>query len=503
MKTPISILCISDLHFNNEAMEPVRQLGKDLLAYTNNNEKVSQLRWIPDYIVIAGDITNQGNKNYKEPKKHIEDLLDEFKLPSDRVIMVPGNHDKDTSNYDLIAYKKECDLFEKYQLISSQAIVKEFREHFVSKFANYLSFSKSFLSDTTNDEEGDCLYQDPKLLVPEDVIDDKGKLLSCVRYFKEDSLCFFLVNTEWLYIPPKTLMKEKLKIGSLSISNDYYDEIKEYVKVKENCKLCVPLINDAFNWIKKKHPECTVVTVMHRDFKDLDWFENNHTDSSKKDPVRQIEAVSDVILTGHEHSVNIEPPTFVKNDVQHFQIGSTGIYYTGRKEQNRTACVLNINPANACVEMLNAHYDAINNSWEFVENKRLFPLRHKYYQADRIPIKDKEGRIIIKAKSIDEEIINAEIRAHFNITSSDVLLYPIRYKAESIRKELEEIVLENKGKDKSLFVVVYRIISDKNNDRFVDADSIKQFKNDHLKDCLCNKLIIKEIDVIVPVIAFL
>lgn len=504
MKTPISILCISDLHFNNKESKPIRQLGKDLLVYTNKGEDDSLLRWIPDYIVIAGDITNQGNKDYKEPKDHIKELLKEFKLPSNRVIMVPGNHDKDTTNYDLTTYKDECDLFDRYQKMESRKeTIPEFREHFVSKFNNYLSFVQGFLSDTTNGSCDAFLYEDSKILIPEEVEDHRIKLLSGIRHFEEDSLCFFLVNTEWLYVPPKILMKERLKLGSLSISNDYYDDIKDYLMVKENCKLCVPLINDAFNLIKnnKKYRECTVITVMHRDFKDLTWTENNHTDPSQKNPISQIEAVSDVILTGHEHSVNIEPPTFVKNKVQHFQIGSTGIYSASRKEPIRTACVININPAKECMELLNAHYDAINNSWSFEENKNLFPLRQKYCQTYDILTDIGERKTIIKAKSIDEEIINAEIRAHFDINDPDVVLCPIRYNVDNIIDELERIT--NSKRDKMLFVVVYRIVSDKNNDKYVETGSIKQFKNKHLKDCLCNRLIIKEVDVVVPILSFL
>ena len=127
MKTPISILCISDLHFNNKESKPIRQLGKDLLVYTNNEENVSRLRWIPDYVVIAGDIINQGNKDYSEPRTHIMELLKEFKLPSNRVIMVPGNHDKDTTNYDLTAYKDECDLFDSYQKMKQSDSIQKFR----------------------------------------------------------------------------------------------------------------------------------------------------------------------------------------------------------------------------------------------------------------------------------------------------------------------------------------------------------------------------------------
>lgn len=500
MKVPVSILCISDLHFKNKELEPVKQLGIDLLAYIHNNENVTQLRWIPDYIVIAGDITNQGNKNYKEPKKHIEGLLKVFKLGGERVIMVPGNHDKDTKKDDLKTYKDECELFDKYQKMESKEVITEFRNHFVSKFNNYLSFAQSFLSDSGNGDCGCNLYKNPKLLISKSVEDCRVKLLSGIRYYKEDSLCFFLVNTEWLYIPPKNLMKEKLKLGSMSISNEYFYEKEEYLTIKEKCKLCVPLINDAFNLIKEKHPECTVVTVMHRDFKDLTWIENNHTDLSQKDPICQIEAVSDLILTGHEHSVKIESPTFVKNNVQHFKIGSTGRDSYGVEEPIRTACIININPAKECVEMLNAQYNSITNSWHFEENNNTFPLRQKYCQIGTNHTEMIDDNVVIKAKSIDKEIIEAEIVSYFNITDSSVGLYPIRYNPETLKDDLEKIF--NSEKCKTIFIVVYRVISDIKTANHVEKEIIRDFKECHQMDFLCNKIIIKEINILVPNLLF-
>ena len=506
MKAPISILCISDLHFNNTKLEPVRQLGRDLLSYTNNNESVSCKRWVPDYIVIAGDITNQGNKDYSNPEKHIDGLLKEFNLERKRVIMVPGNHDKDTSNYSLTSYKKECDLFDKYQKNESKAIVDEFRKHFISNFSGYLSFANKYYSDGAKNASEYHLYQNLELLVSKDGYDDesKAKLLSGVRVFEEDSLCFFLVNTEWLYVPPKTLMKENITLGNLSITNNYYDEVKHYLSIKENCKLCVPLINDAFNLLKDdKYMNCTVVTIMHRDFKDLTWKENNHTDPSQKDPISQIEAVSDIILTGHDHSVRIEHPNFVKNTVQHFQIGSTGRDLANNEEPIRTACVININPASEKIELLNALYDGINNKWSFEECERSFPLRQKYWLGDnkQEQIKMNE-RVTIKAKSTDEKNIESEIAGYFDIDAgSNIVLRPIRYHVDTIKEELEK-TYQNREEGKVLVVVIYRIKT-KKNDKCVETDDIKRFKENHLMDCLCNKLIIEEIDILVPNLVFL
>lgn len=505
MRVPFSILCISDLHFNNSTLEPIKRLGEDLLSYTNDSAHVANKRWVPDYIVIAGDITNQGNTDYSEPEKHIEGLLNEFHLDRKRVIMVPGNHDKDTSSYDLPIYKQECELFDTYQKNESAEIVKKFRQHFVSKFSGYMTFANKYHSADVQNASGYHCYHNPGLLVSKNasVDDNKVKLLSGVRCFKEDSLCFFLVNTEWLYVPPKALMKETMKSGDLGITNNYYDELKYSLSIKENCKLCVPLINDAFNLIKKEYADCTVVTIMHRDFKDLTWAENNHTDPSQKDPIRQIEAVSDIILTGHEHSVKIEQPTFVKNNVQHFQIGSAGRDSTSKVEPIRTACVINVNPSSERVELLNAVYDGIKNNWSFEECERSFPLRPKYPQDNKGHEQRKmDERITVRAKSIDDTIIKAEIEDYFNIKdSSNIELYPIRYNMDSIKDDLENIY-KCHGNDKTIFIVIYHVITNNNKNQKVETRDIERFKDNHIVDVLRNRLIISEISVAVPDLIF-
>ena len=495
MKKPFSILCISDLHFDNHDMKPLRQLGVDLLSYTNNDNDVSLKKWIPDYIVVAGDIINQGNKDYSEPQKHIDDLLSEFHLKKNRVIIVPGNHDKTTDGYDLETYKKECDLFNKYQNKESNDVVKEFTDYFVSKFDKYLLFGKNYLSDPADKKCEDYHYKNPNILIPKDADDCKAKLLSGVRPFKDDSVCFVLVNTEWLYVPPKFLMKTKG--GYLETVRSSYDEMKPYLSIKENCKLCIPLVNDAFSLIKEQYSKYTIITIMHRSFKDLTWLENNHTDSAQKDPIQQIEAVSDVILTGHDHTVHINPPTYIKNKVQHFQIGSTGRDLTNKEEPIRTACVIRINPASKNIEMLNIKYDGIENCWHFDECNKMFPLRDKYqYYNCKVPLY-KECEVVIKAKSTDEDDIKGEIKSYFKIKDDGVLMFCIRGD-DNLYNVLENLYKQKTSKVKILFIVVYKIVDRETKNTGACSKIVALFKKNHLADILCNKLILNEISVVVP-----
>lgn len=503
MKTPFSILCISDLHFNNEKLDPVKKLGEDLLRFTKEENHAERLRWLPSYLVIAGDIANKGNLDYSQPTQHINDLLQVLGLSGNHVILVPGNHDKNTKGIDLSAYKNEIEIFKQYQKHESVDCVQKFHDYYSNKFKHYIEFGKQYLSDPSDAQCKEYQYQKPELLLPEKNPDFGIKLLSGVRHFKEDSLCFVIVNTEWLYIPPSSILKEKCENTDCGIEKRI-PEIKRLLSIKENCKLCVPLINDAYNVINDKdHKGCTIVTVMHRDFKDLTWLENNHTDLAQKDPIQQIEAFSDIILTGHEHTVTVENPSYMKNSIQHFKLGSTGRDpYASNEEPIRTACLIRINPASEQVEMLTASYDGIHNAWSFHENETSFPLRQKYTWRDNLSVDDTNKRIIIKAKDSSNESVIKEIRTHFDPNNAKSLAFCVfRLRINDLEKDLDKAYFEWKEKTKPLFIVIYRIIEKSEENKHVD-DSIDgfiyQFEKKHIKDCLCNRIIIRKVDVVIP-----
>ena len=189
--------------------------------------------------------------------------------------------------------------------------------------------------------------------------------------------------------------------------------------------------------------------------------------------------------------------------MQHFQIGSAGRDSISNEEPIRTACVININPASEKIELLNAFYDGTNNKWSFDECERSFPLRPKYCQDDKQEKTIKDKKVTIKAKSTDEKIIKAEIDGYFNIeANANIELYPIKYNSATIKKELDN-AYKNRDKKKVLFVIIYRIKTNNNNICTIETEDIKHFKEMYMLDIICNRLVIKEIDIIVPNLVFL
>lgn len=481
MKTPVSILCISDLHLRHRELDSITHLGRDLLDYARNNQNNQAMCWIPDYIVIAGDIVNRGEQNYESARTHINDLLDLFKISPNHVIMVPGNHDNNVKRYNFKNYKEECQIFEDYQnnVLGNKG---QFWDHFSNKFEDYISFCHSFIEGN----EGNSYYSAGDLFPSNSNAQELG-LLSGVRFFEDDSLCFLYVNTEWLYVEPKKLINRRTA------------KKKQYLSIKEQCKLCAPIIYDAFQLIRKSCPRATVITVMHRYFNDLNILEYNNTDKARMDSVHMIEEISDLILTGHEHRVSIEPPSFMNNRYQHISIGAAGIESINKQIPVRTACVININPAQKVLKMLNATYDEKDGIWSFSEDRNSYPMHPINDDKEMV---NNNGRIpCIKAKNFDNDAIDNAIKDYFVIEDDSPVKYvPIKYlyDIKALENELDDVINKHSSKE-LLFIVVYRVIVEGSDDgNKGDVEEFTDFyKENHLVDIVDN-VIVKGVYVLVP-----
>ncbi|HEY5909971.1 MAG TPA: TIR domain-containing protein [Verrucomicrobiae bacterium] len=88
--SPIRLLHLSDLHFNQDTPVPARRqwLLDDLKQ--NGGLGFKDL----DYLVISGDFTDRGStEGFKKAYEFVSTLTQEFGLSAERCIFVPGNHD--------------------------------------------------------------------------------------------------------------------------------------------------------------------------------------------------------------------------------------------------------------------------------------------------------------------------------------------------------------------------------------------------------------------------
>ena len=494
MKRPISILCISDLHFEATGMEAIQQLHKDYNDFINQeDDNVQNKRWHPDYIVVAGDIVNYGVTDYSEPDKSIEQLMAKFGIDRSHVILVPGNHDKTiperTTIRGLDKGKKTFNDFCGEKVKKSQK--SAFQKLYSSRFKNYIRFCKKYYDLANNDNYE---YYSPDLLGP------SIKCLSGVKVFKEDHLCFVNINTEWTYVSKKPF-KKILKNSKLT----------DHQKVYENCQLCAPIIKDIYDKIVKDYPHYTIVTVMHRGFEDLTWEENNVTNPMTINAVDYLQDISDIILTGHDHTVKTAPPTLIQNRIQHFRLGSAGRKEPVSSEHIRTASFIRISPFDSKLEMMHLVYkkNAVGkNRWEFLPEASLYPLYSKF---DRnAPLSSTiSGQTLIKAQSIAKDDIQKAIKTHFNPRDNNIKLHIIEANLTTLEQELNDITVDVSQPEKH-YIVVYclhhlhctKTAKDlETREKNID-EKIKEFKKSRFDLFVTNYMIINRIVIQVPIFEF-
>lgn len=207
-----------------------------------------------DLVLIAGDIIDCQANDYNFAKLFIDKILNTKNLGYKDLILVPGNHDKTDATKSerldeiLLNYSKSIKVNEEDV---------DFLNSLFSKFSNSI---------------GDEYFSNFKRF---DGFDTIG-----LKYFDDFKLCFVCINTE---IP--------------------------YIKGSHDRVLLFPtVISELYGNITKGYK---VITLMHRNFEDIDWCSKNST-YSQESPVDIIINKSDMIFTGHSHFVRPIRPDILK-----------------------------------------------------------------------------------------------------------------------------------------------------------------------------------------------
>ena len=482
MKRPVSILCISDLHYEEGDMRAIDNLCKDYEEFVNDQENAQNKRWHPDYIVVAGDVVNYNHLDYSQPQKNIKKLMRAFGVDKRHIIVVPGNHDKSLpKRVKISGLKNDKNIFEKFCRDEKGDCVKGFGKTFYRRFKKYIGFCRLYHKAA---EDEDYAYYAPEIL------DSRIKCLSGVKVFKDDNLCFLVVNTEWLYV-------SKDQVDML-----YNEKLTEHQTVYEKCQLCSPIVKDTCKKIIASYPHYTVVTVMHRGFEDLTWGEKNVTNKLNIDAIRYIEDVSDIVLTGHDHNIHTDPPTLIKNRIQHFKLGSVGRKEPATGEHIRTGSIIRFMPTENKIELLHLVYDQEGDQrkWHFNAVPALYPLYSKFDRNDPLPLQA-SCTTLIKAQSKRKKDIENAIKSYFEI-GKGISLHIVEAKDETIEQQLEAVSLEN---NKCNYIVVYFLhdvyyskATEKLSKRASIEEKIENFEKKHLEAVLLNRLVINKIVIQVP-----
>lgn len=439
MIRPVTLLCLADLHYENYEIPEIIQLGHFI-----NNEicKRSEV-WRPEYLAVAGDIINwtEEKKNIKNKAKYakaaeeIGKLIKILQIQGNHVVFVPGNHDN-TISVD-IEFKRLSNNLEAFNEFSDSdaADAKKMAIAFEPYFEDYINFVQNFsqrfyfkskcralvnivldLFGTKKSIGASVFTKAPNVHRPEYTDSfkktklkggDELAYLSGVRVFEDDKLCFVLTNTEWLYVPEDPFTNKN------RMDNATKEGIRRYMDLYEKCRLCAPFVKDAFKLIHDKYTDYTVVTLSHRGLDDMRG-ERYVTDKEKIDSIQLIKANSHILLSGHDHTTYLEPPTLINNKVQHFKLGCVGRGDPATYNHIRTATLVRINPAQNRTDFIQMEYD--NNrgrgQWTVKNEDSAYPLVSNY-KSLHDENKNDFGIVVIRAKSNAENDVNRAIQNYY------------------------------------------------------------------------------------------
>lgn len=255
------IVHLSDIHFKDPAsMNPV--LNRKRFLSESIHREMTRADLTQCLILISGDIAFSGKKaEYDIANTFLASITEQIKElnPKYKVyyFIVPGNHDCDFSQDSGV--RKACIS----TLASVDTVDQSMADAGTSVQNNYNLFSTSW-------KTGEVVINSPLLTTSHVVIEDKN-------------ICIYGINSAWL-------SQQEEKIGKLQFPISYLPE---------------PPSVDSFD---------VTICIMHHPYA---WFETHNSKVLR----HKLEALGDIILTGHEH----ESDVYVKST----RAGGTVVFFEG------------------------------------------------------------------------------------------------------------------------------------------------------------------------------
>ena len=230
----LTILHLSDLHFNNKGAQPFKLYSA--LLY----DIKEQLRGLKNVvIVVTGDIVNQGDYSCEKSIinffQELKNIINYLKIEFHGIFFVPGNHDKVRSYatnilshvknlYDEQYFNEFGDFFKK-SFEKYNALVKQICEIFDSGFNGF------------NESTFCCKYI---------VVGDKKELDNSGD---KQSYIFVGFNTAWSATGPYD--RRNLKLGKFQIDKieEEYRNIRSEIGYNDKKPLVIAMAHHPLNWL--------------------------------------------------------------------------------------------------------------------------------------------------------------------------------------------------------------------------------------------------------------
>lgn len=272
----VVILHLSDLHFDSRELSveqptkfAIRKLQLDKLQQTLAN---LNNQWTPDIIAVTGDISWAGKKEDFELAEHwFADLLKILKLPKDRLVLCPGNHDLDR---DKISMKYP----ETFQEADNQLKIESMNK-FNPLYENYINFNKH-------------------MGIPPLNIAGKENYLVGERRFK--GIRFISLNSSWYAYEGNMMGKLWLGLPQLQVleANNQICSIINY----DSCPITICLLH---------HPQSYLNEYEMESYK------------NREPTFRYLANRVHIILSGHLHGEIISKPDRISNKAYSYRAGAS------------------------------------------------------------------------------------------------------------------------------------------------------------------------------------
>ena len=405
MKRPITILNLSDLHIDathqESQLKALIDLPRELREYINNN-KNERIKWLPDYIAIPGDVIDCKTKNRTASYDKATEILRTYfletysSLSMEKIIVVPGNHDRKTVS-------KPTDISQKDDHIENYKQLKENLLLFCSDDEKATEAERKFIGFHEEDFKQFAEFNE-QFVSPDDHFDwinaNSLQYTSGMKVFKDHKICFLCVNSEWMYT-------------------------RSWIESNQEFHLAAPAVVKMTDILSRpEYADYTVITLMHRKPDDLSWKEQNETNKMTHNALKEIERHSDIIISGHDHAVRTYWPDMIKNHIQHFKLGSPSCKATGNGKFPYSVSAINVDPINLTVELLTGSYDG---GWKF-DKEGVFNLRNKYAsypKRNAPPVRDTNEPVRLMARCADADEVTRAIREYYSSYSDKWEIQPI------------------------------------------------------------------------------
>lgn len=302
----VTVLHLSDLHFEQghkgsrpkrreaanrgmfERLEALAREGKEAREAGNPHED-----WTPDLVAVSGDVGYTGSReDYLVARSFFDDLLGRLDLPPDRVVVCPGNHDRDWTRAGAPLKKRGKALYpqsseESDKWLNVEALTPSPGGKPKPTVRPFLEFGRFC------DEAG--------FLRPEGIKGLEYLTGRCSAAIDDVSVEFLVVNSAWCSAPSKHggtdpqnlwLGLELLEELGVSIDSDLPREAED--------RLCIGLCHHPLDWLNPA------------EFYALD---------GRPATYRALTQNCHAVLSGHVHSL-LEPPSRLFNFAQVFTGGA-------------------------------------------------------------------------------------------------------------------------------------------------------------------------------------